>query len=67
MRCAICCKEGELLLSAKSNGVQQPRICKKCMIKNLSEGEQPIHDDIWIEQIMSLPDGKEQLQRILKI
>ena len=48
------------------NGIQQPRICPECLLKNLTEGEQEINDEVWIEQIMSLPDGIEQMNRLLE-
>ena len=66
MRCAACGREEDLCESMEIDGIKQPRICKDCLIQSMSIGEPVIQDDIWIEQIASLPNGKTMLKRLMK-
>jgi hypothetical protein len=68
MKCAVCAVNWEELCESLTiEGVKEPRICKKCLVKNINEGEQPIDFGVWIQQIMSLPNGKEMLERLAEL
>jgi hypothetical protein len=67
MKCDICAINEELCESLTIEGVKEPRICKKCLIKNMTDGEQPINFGIWIQQIRSLPNGKEMLEKLAEL
>jgi hypothetical protein len=54
--CAICGKEKELCGSIRIDGIQQPRICKKCLLENMSLDEWPINNTYWILQMKELGD-----------
>ncbi len=54
--CAICGKEKELCNSVKMDGIQQPRVCKKCLLENMSLDEWPINNVYWFQQMRQLND-----------
>lgn len=59
MSLAICAKCGEdkhLCNSAKMDGIQQPRLCKECLIKGL-RGDTEINTVYWLVQLSQLGES----------
>ncbi len=54
--CAKCGEVKELCNSVKSHGVQQPRICKDCLLDRMDTGDKTIHDLFWLMQMRELGD-----------
>lgn len=52
--CAVCGEKRELCRSVRVNGIQQPRMCKDCLIKWGADAE--INVLYWIMQISELDD-----------
>ena len=65
--CAKCGEKKELCGSAKINGIQQPRICKDCLLKSMETGDETINNDYWMKQMEELGDNKSLvlLKRLL--
>lgn len=56
--CAACGEKKELCGSARVDGVQQPRICKDCLLSGMSTGDYGINNLLWIKQLVELGDSK---------
>jgi len=56
--CAKCGDKKELCGSVKYNGIQQPRICKDCLLEQMQTGDETINDSFWITQLAELGDNK---------
>ena len=61
--CAWCGEKRELCRSVRSRGIQQPRPCVDCMMKQLSD-ETEHNDPFWIRQLAEAGD-KESLDRLM--
>jgi hypothetical protein len=66
VKCAACSTETELCQSGIIDGVQQPRICKPCLLKHVRGEELQINDVVWIQQIATCPDAAKQLDTLRK-
>ena len=66
LTCAVCGEKRELCQSIRFPGIQQPRLCKDCLMKSLTTKEIPIEDDFWIMQLFELKDF-ESLENLKKI
>ena len=58
MTCAKCGEDKELCGSCRSDGVQQPRLCKDCVILAMSTGDHEINETLWIRQLFEAGDGE---------
>ena len=56
--CAKCGKKNDLCGSMKINGVQQPKICKNCLIVVMETGDESINDVYWLKQLFQLGDDE---------
>lgn len=63
--CASCGQRKELCESMRSNGIKQPRVCKDCLVRSLTDGENRIKDSYWVAQMIQLGD-QESLDAIAK-
>lgn len=54
--CAACGEKKELCGSCRMDGIQQPRICKDCLIRGMNTGDYGINDLLWIKQMVDLND-----------
>jgi len=54
--CANCGSRKELCDSARSRGVKQPRICKDCLLNQLSTRDFTINNNYWFSQMLELGD-----------
>lgn len=54
--CAVCGEKKELCGSSRCNGVQQPRMCKDCLIRSAMTGDDAINDSYWLVQLGELGD-----------
>ena len=52
--CAKCGDKKELCNSVKIDGIQQPRICKECLIKQMTTGDEEINLLYWMTQIQEM-------------
>lgn len=64
--CAACGKEKDLCGSVRIDGIQQPRICKECLLAGMSSGDYGINDIYWLIQINQLND-QESIDNLRKI
>lgn len=65
--CAKCGKRKELCGSIRCDGIKQPRICKECLINQMTTGgDEDINDIFWIMQMQELGDT-ESLEAIKKL
>lgn len=64
--CAKCGEQKELCNSTRCDGIKQPRICKECLIEQMSTGDETINDIFWIMQMQEL-DDTESLDTIKKL
>jgi hypothetical protein len=67
--CAACGEEKGLCGSARVDGIQQPRICKECLLKGMNTGDYGISDIYWMTQIAQLNDQEsiDNLRRMAKM
>jgi hypothetical protein len=63
--CAACGEKKEICGSVRIDGIQQPRICKECLILGMQIGDYGVTDTHWIRQMIELGD-KESLDAIRK-
>jgi len=56
MTCAKCGDLAELCGSARMNDIQQPRICKDCLISAMNTGDYEINDTYWLTQLAEAGD-----------
>jgi len=65
MICAKCGEEKDLCQSVRIDNIQQPRICKECLMKTL-DGDKTISDLFWLIQLGQAGDSEsiENLKRI---
>lgn len=61
--CAKCGENKELCGSVRIDGVQQPRLCRECMINYMTTGDESINDEYWILQMAQLNDV-ESLEKL---
>ena len=54
--CAKCGEVKELCLSCRSKGIQQPRICKDCLVTATKTGSYELDNELWIKQLEELKD-----------
>ena len=54
--CAKCGKTRELCRSLRVDGLQQPRICKECLLKRMKTGDETVNDLYWALQMTQLND-----------
>ena len=54
--CAACGEKKELCGSCRCDGVQQPRVCKDCLVKSMTTGDYGINDLYWLAQLGELGD-----------
>ena len=54
--CAKCGEVKELCRSRRSNGVQQPRLCKDCLVTATKTGNWESKNVFWIKQLLELKD-----------
>jgi len=50
--CAACGETKELCESVRIEGLKQPRICKDCLLRQASTGEDEVGDLYWFAQIL---------------
>ena len=63
--CASCGEQKELCNSVRSDGIQQPRVCKECLLNSMRTGNYDTNDKYWIRQMIQLGD-KESLELLMK-
>jgi hypothetical protein len=63
--CAMCGKQRELCGSCRVEGVQEPRVCKECLILSMKTGEWETNKGYWIKQMEELGD-RESLVNLVK-
>ncbi|OGM09087.1 hypothetical protein A2Z67_03835 [Candidatus Woesebacteria bacterium RBG_13_36_22] len=63
--CASCGDKKPLCQSVNIEGIQQPRICKECLLNNMQTGEENINDIFWLRQLLELKDT-ETLNKLCK-
>jgi hypothetical protein len=56
LTCANCGQEKELCQSCKIDNIQQPRICKECLINRMKTGDETINDIFWLKQLAEMGD-----------
>ena len=61
--CASCGKMKELCGSVRMEGVQQPRVCKDCLIRSMDTGDYGVNDVYWLVQLHELND-KESIEAL---
>ena len=54
--CAACGKVKQLCRSLRIDGVQQPHICKSCLIKSMRTRENIVDDLLWMQQLQDAGD-----------
>ena len=54
--CAACGEKKELCGSCRIDGIQQPRVCKDCLILSMSTGDYGVNDLYWLVQLGELND-----------
>lgn len=64
--CAKCGKTKELCGSVRIDGIQQPRICKDCLLDFMDTGNEGTNDFFWLIQMKELGDT-ESLDALKKI
>ena len=55
--CAKCGRSKELCNSVRSGGIKQPRLCKDCLIQEMSTGDYSVNNEWWIMQMVELGDA----------
>ena len=56
--CAKCGDKKELCDSGRYNEIKQPRICKDCLIKRMTTGDETINDLFWVVQMAEFEDNE---------
>ncbi len=56
--CASCGEMKELCGSCRIDDIQQPRVCKDCLIRSMGAGDFSINDAFWIRQLVEAKDLK---------
>ena len=54
--CAACGEKKELCGSGRIDGIQQPRLCKDCLIRGMKSGDYGVNDLLWLVQLAELND-----------
>lgn len=54
--CAACGGKKELFDSCRIDGIQQPRVCKDCLIRSMRTGDYGVNDLYWLVQLGELND-----------
>ena len=54
--CAACGEKKELCGSCRIDGIQQPRVCKDCLMRSLRTGDYGVNDLYWLVQLGELND-----------
>ena len=65
LTCAKCGEKAELCGSVKIHGIQQPRMCKPCMIHAAKTNDYKTDDALWVRQLAQVRDF-ESLRLLLK-
>lgn len=63
--CARCGEYSALCQSVRMDGIKQPRVCKDCLIKIMTSGDETTNDVFWFAQMHQLKD-EESINRIKK-
>lgn len=58
LTCARCGEYTELCNSVRSNDVQQPRICKSCLMHFMRTGDESVQYVYWLIQAIQSSDQK---------
>jgi hypothetical protein len=54
--CSACGNKKDLCGSVRIDGIQQPRVCKDCLIRGMNTGDYGINDLYWLAQLVELGD-----------
>ena len=63
--CAACGEKRELCGSCRIDGIQQPRVCKDCLILGMNTGDYGVNDLYWLAQLHEM-DDTESIKALMK-